>query len=124
MKRILGVLPLLISCLGTPEVIYSDVPLDFFYDEWWELDDNNFFDEGTCFLLRSSDNTIWVHYPNYDAYDGTNEGEWVVQDDHILIEDIYGYEVSIWLYGTCDEYTVEVRSGVLGEESNLYKCEF
>ena len=124
MRRILGALLLLTSCVEAPEVIYSDVPLDFFFEKWWQLGDNSFFDEGTCFLLRSSDNTIWVHYPSYDPYTGLSEGEWVVEDDHIFLEDIYGYDVSIWLYGACDDYTVLAKSGVLGEESNLYKCEF
>ena len=124
MKRIIGMLLLTISCVQEPEIVYSDVPLDFFYDKWWELGDNSLFDSGTCFLLRSSDNSIWVHYPSHDPYNGLNEGQWVVEDDHILLKDIYGYDVSLWIYGACDDYTILAKSGILGEESNLYKCEF
>ena len=123
MRYILAILLSLVSC-KTPEVVYSEVSLDHFYDEWWELGDNSFFDEGVCFLLRPSDNSFWIHYPGYEPYQGVDIGNWVVEDDHIFLEDLYGYEVSIWLYGTCDDYTVEVRSGLFGEESNLYKCEF
>jgi hypothetical protein len=124
MKRILGALLLLTSCVAAPEVVYSDVSLDFFYDKWWELGDNSFFSEGTCFLLKSEDNTIRIHYPGYDPYAWREEGVWTIEDDHILLEDIYGYDVSIWIYGSCDDYTVVAKSGPLGEESNLYKCEF
>jgi hypothetical protein len=123
MRCILAILLSLVSC-NTPDVVYSEVSLDHFYDEWWELGDNSFFDEGVCFLLRPSDNSFWIHYPGYEPYQGVDIGSWVVEDDHIFLEDLYGYEVSIWLYGTCDDYTVEVRSGLFGEESNLYKCEF
>tara|TARA_B100001094_G_C18109291_1_gene760215 strand:+ start:591 stop:962 length:372 start_codon:yes stop_codon:yes gene_type:complete len=123
MRYILAILLSLVSC-STPDVVYSEVSLDHFYDEWWELGDNSFFDEGVCFLLRPSDNSFWIHYPGYEPHQGVDIGNWVVEDDHIFLEDLYGYEVSIWLYGTCDDYTVEVRSGLFGEESNLYKCEF
>ena len=122
MKRVLGVLLLLVSC--QPQVIYSDFSMDFFFDKWWALEDNDFFEEGTCFLLDSEDNEVWVHYPDDPDYSGHVQGDWVVEDDHILLEDLYGYDILLWVYGTCDDYNIVARSGLITEESKLYKCEF
>jgi hypothetical protein len=122
MKRILGMLLFLTSC--EPEVIYSAVPLDFFFDKWWELGDNPFFEEDTCFFLDSDSNAIWIHYPDHDTASELDESGWSVEDDHILLEDLYGYDISIWAYGQCDDYSVTAVSGIIVQESKLYKCEF
>jgi hypothetical protein len=122
MKRVLGALLLLTSC--QPNVIYSDFSMDFFFDKWWALGDNDFFEEGTCFLLDNENKEIWVHYPDWSPYEGQVEGEWSIEDDHILLEDIYGYDISIWAYGQCDDYSIVASSGVIVQESKLYKCEF
>ena len=123
MKRILGLLVL--TMLGCrPEVIYSEVSMDFFFDKWWEVEDNSFFDPGTCFLLNTNDDTLRVHYPDDAPEKGHIEGEWVVEDDHIFLEDIYGFDISIWLFGQCGDYSVIVSTSVLEQESKLHKCEF
>lgn len=123
MKRILGLLTL--TMLGCrPEVIYSEVSMDFFFDKWWEVEDNNFFDPGTCFLLNTKDDTLRVHYPDDAPEKGHIEGEWVIEDDHIFLEDIYGFDISIWLFGQCGDYSVIVSTSVLEQESKLHKCEF
>ena len=89
--------------------------MDFFFDKWWEVEDNNFFDPGTCFLLNTKDDTLRVHYPDDAPEKGHIEGEWVIEDDHIFLEDIYGFDISIWLFGQCGDYSVIVSTSVLDE---------
>jgi hypothetical protein len=118
MKYILGVL-LLVSC--TPEVIYSEVPMDFFIDKWWALDENPLFVDGTCFMLNSADGQMYINSPGVEEY---TEGTWLFKDDHISLEDVYGYDVDIWAYGSCGDYSITASAASIVEESKLYECEF
>ena len=125
MKCVWGALLfILASCVVEPEVIYSETPLDFFFDKWWALDDNIFFEEDTCFFLDSEANEILVHYPGGEPNTGHAQGDWTAEDGFILLEDIYGYDISIQIYGTCNDYNITISSGPMTEESNLYECDF
>ena len=121
MKHLLGLLLLLLSC--RPNVAHSEVSVDFFLDKWWELGDNPLINDGTCFLLVSETNEIWVRYPEITPLYNL-EGYWSLKEDHILLEDIYGYNISVWLYGACDDYNIFASSGLMAQESKLYNCEF
>jgi|15BtaG_2_1085339.scaffolds.fasta_scaffold02765_5 hypothetical protein len=123
MKRVLGVILLgLVSC--KPGVVYSEMSIDFFFDKWWELDKNSFFDDGTCFHLNSEDQAIRVHYPGYKPEVGYIEGYWTLEEDYVFIEDVYGFDISLWPYGQCGDYTVIVSSSIIEQKSKLYECEF
>jgi hypothetical protein len=125
MKCVWGALLLILaSCVVEPEVIYSEMPLDFFFDKWWALDDNIFFDGDTCFYLNSETNEILAHYPGSGPDTTYIQGDWTVENDLILLEDIYGYDISIQVYGACSDYNITISSGLMTEESNLYECDF
>ena len=121
--KYLWIFLLLLSCSGQ-NVIYSEVPLEFFFDKWWELEENRFFEEGTCFLLNTKDDKVHVHYPEDPPYSSVVVGDWIIEDDYIFLEDAYDYDISIWLYGACGDYNVITSTGLITEESKLYKCEF
>jgi hypothetical protein len=120
MKSVWGALLFfLVSCM--PEVIYSEVSLDFFIDKWWVLDENPLFSDEACFLLNSDDERMYIRFLGYVEYP---EGTWSIEDDHILLEDVYGYDVTIWAYGTCGDYDILASGASIVQESKLYECEF
>jgi hypothetical protein len=112
---------LLLSCVGNRNIIYSDVPPEFFLDKWWELGENQFFEAGTCFLLDSGSREILIDYPDYFPYAAAT---WVYEDDYILLEDLDGFDVSLWLYGSCGDYSVIASTSLFVDESKLYECKF
>jgi hypothetical protein len=108
------------SC--APTIIYSDHSVEFFLDKWWALGENDFFTDDVCFFLDSSNGEVWVHYLEDEPYIA---GSWLLEDEeNILLEDIYGYDISIWPYGTCDDYNVVASSGIVTQQTKLYKCDF
>ena len=112
---------LLLSCAGNQSVVYSDVPLEFFLDKWWELGENSFFEKDTCFYLDSESEEMLIDYPGYVVYPAA---DWVYEDDHILLEDLDGFDISIHPYGSCGDYNVIASTSLFTEESKLYECEF
>jgi hypothetical protein len=121
--KYLWIFLLLLSCSGQ-NIIYSEVPLEFFFDKWWELEENRFFEEGTCFLLSTEEKKVQVHYPEDSSSSGVEVGVWFLEEDYIFLEDVYDYDISIWLYGACGDYNVIASTDLFREESKLYKCEF
>ena len=112
---------LLLSCAGNKKVVYSDVPLEFFLDKWWELGENSFFEEDACFYLDSGGQEILIDYPGYAVY---SAADWIYEDNYILLEDLDGFDVSVQPYGSCGDYNVIASAGVFTEKSKLYECQF
>lgn len=112
-----------VSC-DSPEVIYSEVPIDYFLDKWWAIEDNSLIETGYCMLLSTADHMVWIHSPEDISGVGVAEGSWAIEGDHILLNDIYGTSLSIWVYGTCGDFEIIAVHPLVSEESKIYSCPF
>jgi len=113
---------MLSACTIGTEVHYSDVSLTFFLDTWWSIDHNKYFDDGTCFLLKTEDNTLRILDP-IDGVEYVSTATWEIIDDYIFVDGT-GFELEISPYGTCGDYSVRISSDFSTQESSLYECDF
>jgi len=113
---------LFFSCTIGTEVYYSDLSLDFFFDKWWGVEENAYFNEGDCFFFDTSSMKVKM----YDSVDDTRfetNFTWEVIDGHIEVSG-EGVNLDISPYGSCDDYSVRITGLTLTDESSLYECEF
>ncbi len=124
MKKLSSILSSLCLSCAPPNIVYTSVPVEFYLDTWWAIEQNAYLEDGTCFLLNSEDNKMYIHLPEEEPYHGFPEGEWTIEGDHFLLEDVYGYNITIWIYGDCENHTMTIKSILGQEEGNIHKCEF
>ena len=123
MKKIIWAFLFLMSCGEQKNVIYSDVPIEYFLDKKWALGDNPLFSEDICFYLES-DNRIFYQYWPDEPYTQYAMASWQLEKDYILIIDYDGYDAELRPYGSGGDYTLSATIGGYTRETNLYKCEF